>query len=129
MKKLIPAVIASTLALTACKAENPFKTHTVKECANFLMQASANAEKKLNFKIRKDEYGYGWLECMEGKTNPEIDCKQLYQGMITFARAGHIKGFEKITLASLTEASLLEQLGDDYAETMISTNPVFYGNK
>lgn len=129
MKRLIPVVIASTLALTACKAENPFKTHTVKESATFLMQASANAEKRLQFKIRKDEYGYGWLECMEGKNNPEIDCKKLYTAMITFASEGHIAGFKKITLDYLTDKTLLETLGDDYAEIMVSTNPVFYGNK
>lgn len=129
MKKLFPAVIASTLALTACKAENPFKTHTVKESATFLMRASANAEKRLNFKIRKDEYGYGWLECMEGRKNPEIDCKKLYAEMIAFANEGHISGFKKITLASLTDREMFETLADDYAEILVSTNPVFYGTK
>lgn len=129
MKKLIPVVIASTFAISACQAENPFKTHTVKESATFLMQASANAEKRLGFDIKKDDHGYGWLECMEGKNNPEIDCKKLYTEMIAFAREGHIAGFKKITLDFLTDKTLLETLGDDYAEIMISTHPVFYGSK
>ena len=125
MKK-ITIMITGALILTACHHDNPLKTHSKKQSAVYLMNASANVEKRLQFAVKSDEHGYGYLECMEGKKNPEINCKALYQGMISFSKEGYYLGFETITLADLTDKAVFTDLGDDYAEVMITTWPHFY---
>lgn len=110
-------------AISACQHENPLKTQPAKASVTFLINASANAEKRLHFAIHKDAYGFAYLECMEGKQSPEIRCDALYQGMIAFAKEGHYSGFQKITLADLTDKNLFESLADGYAETAATTWP------
>ena len=90
------------------------------------MNASANVEKRLQFVVKKDERGYGYLECMEGKQNPEINCGLLYNGMISFAKENHYPGFKKISLADLTDKSVFKTLSDRYFEVMVSTYPKYY---
>lgn len=110
-------------AVCACQHENPLKTQPAKASVTFLINASANAEKRLHFAIHKDAYGFAYLECMEGKQSPEIRCDTLYQGMIAFAKEGHYSGFQKITLTDLTDKNLFESLADGYAETAATTWP------
>lgn len=119
-------VIAGTLALTACHHDNPLKAHTKQESAAFLMNASANLERRLRFDVKKDEHGYGYLECMEGKKNHEIHCDALYQGIVGFAKEDHYPGFASITLKDLTDKGVFDGLSDDYYEVMASTCPVYY---
>lgn len=119
-------IIAGTLALTACHHDNPLLIHTKQQSATFLMNASANLERRLRFDVKNDEHGYGYLECMEGKKNHEIHCEILYQGMIAFAKEGHYPGFESITLNDLINKSVFDGLSDDYIEVMVSTWPTYY---
>jgi len=114
--------------LSGCQQNqpNPLQTHTKIESATFLMNASANVEKRLHFSIKADERGYGYLECMEGKKNPEINCDSLYQAMLTFAKEKHYPGFENMTLAQLTDLQSFEPLSDDYVEIMMTTWPTYY---
>lgn len=119
----------STLLLTACHHDNPLQTHSKKENSTFLMNASANVEKRLGFAVKKDEHGYGYLECMEGKKNPEINCEALYKAMVTFAKEGHYPGFQSISIADLTDQKIFTGLQDDYYEVMTSTWPIYYGQK
>lgn len=125
MYKIIPLLLSACL-LTACKHDNPLQTHTKKQSAEFLMQASANVEKRLHFAIKKGDEGYGYLECMEGRNNPEIQCDDLIRGIVSFAKEGHFKGFESLTYKDATDQAVFESLGDDYAEIMLATEPVFY---
>ncbi len=111
--------------LSACHHENPLKTQPAKASVTFLINASANAEKRLQFAIHKDAYGFAYLECMEGKQSPDIQCNALYQGMIAFAREGHYSGFQTITQADLTEQEVFESLADEYAETAATSFPHF----
>lgn len=124
--KSLATVIAGTLSLTACHHDNPLKTHTKQQSATFLMNASANLERRLRFDVKKDDRGYGYLECMEGKNNHEIHCNTLYQGMIIFAKEGHYPGFESITLKDLTNNRVFNDLSEDYVEAMVSTWPVYF---
>ncbi|HAU1203938.1 T4SS-associated protein LvrD [Legionella pneumophila serogroup 1] len=123
IKGLIVGLMAATLS--ACHHENPLKTQPAKASVTFLINASANAEKRLHFAIHKDAYGFAYLECMEGKTSHDIRCDELYQGMIAFAKEGHYSGFQKITLNDLTDHSLFETLADTYAETAATIWPHF----
>ncbi|MCH9103672.1 protein LvrD [Legionella pneumophila serogroup 1] len=116
-------VVLMAAAISACQHANPLKTQPAKASVTFLINASANAEKRLHFAIHKDAYGFAYLECMEGKQSPEIRCDALYQGMIAFAKEGHYSGFQKITLADLTDKNLFESLADGYAETAATTWP------
>lgn len=119
-------LVAGCLALTACHHDNPLATHSKQQSATFLMNASANLERRLRLDVKNDEHGYGYLECMEGKKNHEIHCETLYQGMIAFAKEGHYPGFEAITLKNLTNQAMFTGLSDDYYEVMASTWPVYY---
>ena len=119
-------VVAGTLALTACHHDNPLTTHTKQQSAAFLMNASANLERRLRFDVKNDEHGYVYLECMEGKKNHGIHCGTLYQGMIAFAKEGHYPGFESITIKDLINKSVFDGLSDDYYEVMASTWPTYY---
>ena len=121
--KNILSVTASALLLSACHHDNPLKTHTKKQSATFLMNASANVEKRLRFDVRKDEHGYGYLECMEGKKNPEIHCRNLYQGMLVFAKENHYPGFETLQIEEMLDQSTFAGLSDDYYEIMATTWP------
>ncbi|HBD7044726.1 TPA: protein LvrD [Legionella pneumophila] len=123
IKGLMVGVMVATLS--ACHHENPLKTQPAKASVTFLINASANAEKRLNFAIHKDAYGFAYLECMEGKQSPDIQCNALYQGMIAFAREGHYSGFQTITQADLTEQEVFESLADEYAETAATSFPHF----
>ncbi|HAT1993786.1 protein LvrD [Fluoribacter dumoffii] len=123
MKGLMVILMAATIS--ACHHENPLKTQPAKVSVTFLINASANAEKRLHFAIHKDAYGFVYLECMEGKQSPDIECDALYQGMITFAKEGHYSDFETITLADLTDQNLFESLADHYAETAATIWPHF----
>lgn len=124
MKKAIMVALGA-LILTACQHENPLKTQSKNNSVKFLMNASANAEKRAGFAIQKDSYGYGYLECMDGKKSPEVRCDELYQGMLSFAKEGHYKGFESLSLADLTDKSVFEGLADDYAEFAVNNWPKF----
>ena len=118
--------VMGILALTGCHHDNPLQTHTKHQSATFLMNASANLERRLRFDVKNNEHGYGYLECMEGKKNHEIHCDTLYQGMIKFAQEGHYPGFESITLSDLTNQPVFQSLSDDYYEVMASTWPDYY---
>ncbi len=124
-KKTIAITITAAL-LSACHHENPLKTHPRELSASFLVNASANVEKRLHFAIQQDSYGFGYLECMEGKKSPEIQCADLYQGMVAFARENHYAGFQSITLSDLTDQRVFKILGDAYAETAATTWPHYF---
>ncbi|GAN28607.1 TPA: protein LvrD [Legionella pneumophila] len=127
MNALIKGLMVGVMAVTicACHQENPLKTQPAKASVMFLINASANAEKRLHFAIHKDAYGFAYQECMEGKQSPDIQCNALYQGMIAFAREGHYSGFQTITQADLTEQKVFESLADEYAETAATIWPHF----
>ncbi|MBA2649672.1 MAG: protein LvrD [Legionella sp.] len=118
-------LITATLLLSGCQHRNPLQTNPIKKSALFLMNSSANAEKRLHFAIQKEAYGYGYLECMEGKTSTEIHCDDLYQGIVAFAKEGHYPGFNSLTLSDLTDPQVFTTLADDYAEIAVSTTPHF----
>lgn len=127
MNTLIKGLIVGLMAVTisACHHDNPLKTQPAKASVTFLINASANAEKRLHFAIHRDAYGFAYLECMEGKQSPEINCDALYQGMITFAKEGHYAGFQTITQTDLTDQKVFESLADEYAETAATIWPHF----
>lgn len=117
--------ILSVFALCACHHDNPLKTHSKQDTLNFLMNASANAEKRLHFITQKDSYGYAYLECMDGKKSPELNCTALYLGMMDFAREGHCPGFNTLRAQDLIDYSLFASLADDYAEFAATHEPRF----
>lgn len=114
------------MLLSACHHDNPLKTHSLKEVAVFLLNASANVEKRLHFAIQQDAYGYGYLECMEGKKSAEIHCSDLLNGMVQFAQENHYPAFKNITLSDLTDKTVFERIGDEYAEVAVTTWPHFF---
>lgn len=116
----------STLLLTVFHYENPLKTHTKNESAIFLMNASANVEKRLHFVIQQDAFGYGYLECMEGKKSVDIHCPELLNGMVRFAKENHYPAFKHITLSDLTDKAIFEKIGDEYAEIAATTWPHYF---
>ena len=124
--KKLTTVLASALLITACHHDNPLTTHSKQESATFLMNASANVERRLQFAVKTTEYGYGYLECMEGKQNPEIQCDALYRDMLAFAKENHYPGFTDVTLSDLTNQAVFNGLSDDYYEIMASTWPTYY---
>lgn len=123
MKGLMVGLMTATIS--ACHHENPLKTQPAKASVTFLINASANAEKRLHFAIHKDAYGFVYLECMEGKQSPDIECDALYQGMIAFAKEGHYSSFLTITLPDLTDQKVFKSLADEYAETAATIWPHF----
>ena len=118
-------LMLSVFALFACHYENPLKTHSKQDTLNFLMNASANAEKRLHFITQKDSFGYAYLECMEGKKSPELNCTALYLGMMDFAREGHYPGFNTLRAQDLIDYPLFASLADDYAEFAATHEPRF----
>lgn len=106
-------------------SRKPVKTQPAKASVTFLINASANAEKRLHFAIHKDAYGFAYLECMESKQSSDIQCDALYQGMIAFAKEGHYSGFQTITLPYLIDKKVFESLADEYAETAATIWPHF----
>ncbi|RUR10816.1 T4SS-associated protein LvrD [Legionella sp. km772] len=118
-------VLLSVLTLCACHHDNPLKTHSKQDTLNFLLNASANAEKCLHILTQKDSYGYGYLECMDGKKSPELQCTALYLGMMEFAREGHYPGFNKLRAQDLIDAAFFTTIADDYAEFAVTHEPRF----
>lgn len=114
------------LLLTACHQDNPLKTESPKAVATFLMNASANVEKRLQFPIPHDAFGHGYLECMEGKVSPEMDCPRLFSGMVAFANENHFPPFKNITLTQLTDKVTFEAIADDYAEIVATVWPHYF---
>lgn len=124
--KKITAIIVMGVLLSACQHANPLKVHPVKESAAFLVNASANVEKRLQFDIAHNAYGYAYLECMEGHKSVEIHCEALYQGIVAFAKENHYSGFNTLTVSDLTNPNLFEILSDEYAELAATTWPHFF---
>lgn len=118
-------LILSITALCACHHENPLKTQPKNDTLRFLMNASADAEKRLHIPTQKDSYGYAYLECMDGKKSPELRCLALYSGMMDFAREEHYIGFKKLKLHDLTDYSFFVTLAEDYAEFAATHEPEF----
>lgn len=118
-------VVLSALSLCACHHENPLKTHSKKDTLSFLMNASANAEKRLHIPTQKDSYGYAYLECMDGKSSPELQCTALSLGMLAFAREGHYPGFNKLSAKDLIDSAFFATIADDYAEFAATHEPHF----
>lgn len=123
MNKLNVLALASVLTLCGCHQDNPLKTHEKRATVAFLMNASANAEYRLHFVIQKNAYGYAYLECMEGKKSPEINCDALYQAMSHFAHEGYYPGFKNLTEAHLQDRTFFTNLADDYAEFAATHEP------
>ena len=121
----ISAVITALL-LAGCHHDNPLTKHAPKESALFLMNASANVEKRLHFVIQQDAFGYGYLECMEGKKSVDIRCPDLLNGMVQFAKENHYPAFKQITLSDLTDKAMFEKIGDEYAEIAATTWPHYF---
>ena len=126
MRKILALMCLCLFMLMACHHQNPLTVKTKSQSANFLMQASANVEKRLHFHVKKDERGYGYLECMEDKRNPEIDCSALFKGIVAFAKEGHFPGFESISKANITDKAVFANLKDDYYEIMATTWPHYF---
>lgn len=118
----VSAVLLSTLTLCSCHHKNPLTTHTKQDTFQFLLNASANAEKRLHIPTQKDSYGYAYLECMDGKTSPDLSCKALYQEMVSFAQEQHT-GFEQLSLKDVTDSSVFASLAEDYAEYAATHEP------
>lgn len=125
MNRIIAVGFAAFL-LSACHHDYPLKTHNQKENLLFLINASANSEKRLHLPVKEGDRGVIYLECMEGKKDKEINCTALYQTMISFAREGHYQGYESITLPELTDHKVFDELADDYLETLADTWPTYY---
>lgn len=121
----IPLVII-VLLLAGCHHDNPLKIQPPKASAVFLMNASANIEKRLNFPIQQGAFGYGYLECMEGKKSIEIRCPELLNGMVQFAKENHYPAFKQMTLSDLTDKTVFETIGDKYAEVAATTWPHYF---
>lgn len=117
--------LLSVLALCACHHDNPLKTHSKQDTLTFLLNASANAEKRLHIATQQDSYGYAYLECMDGQKSPELQCPALYQGMMEFAREGHYPGFNKLRTQDLTDYAFFTKIADDYAEFTVTHEPRF----
>lgn len=120
------SLVITALLLAACHHDNPLKTHSPKESAVFLMNASANIEKRLHFAIQQESFGYGYLECMEGKKSVEILCSELLNGMVQFAKENHYPAFKQINLSDLTDKAMFEKIGDEYAEIAATTWPHYF---
>ena len=106
------SVIITALLLAGCHHENPLTKHTPKESALFVIQ--------------QDAFGYGYLECMEGKKSVDIRCPELLNGMLQFAKENHYPSFKKITLSDLTDKAMFEKIGDEYAEIAATTWPHYF---
>ena len=120
------SLVITVLLLAGCHHDNPLKTHSPKDSAIFLMNASANVEKRLNFAIQQGAFGFGYLECMEGKKSIEIRCPDLLNGMVRFAKENHYSAFKYVTLADLTDKTVFETIGDEYAEVAATTWPHYF---
>lgn len=128
IKKINAALLVNTtlvfmFLLTGCHHENPLKTQPIKDSAVFLMNASANVEKRLKLAISKDSLGFAYLECMEGKKSHEIQCPELLQGIVAFAKENHYPAFKYLTLAHLTDKVVFESIADEYAQTAATLWP------
>lgn len=104
--------------------ENPLDKNSPKESANFLIQASANAEKRLALKLKEDERGAAYIECMEDK-NAEFPCEKLFETMISFAKENHYPKFKTLRLAELKNPRSFTRLQDDYYEALVSSLPEY----
>lgn len=118
--------VLGVAALCACSHQNPLKQNSVKEAASFLMNASANVEKRLHFPIPAQSFGFGYLECMEGKHSKEINCPELFKGIVAFAKENHYPAFKSISLADLNDKAVFDALANDYAEVAASSTPSFF---
>ena len=125
MRKIITAGLA-ILLLSACHHENPLQSHSKQENLVFLINASANAEKRLQLDIKDDDRGVVYWECMGSEKHQEINCDALYQAMINFAEEGHYKAYKTITLSQLTDAKVFKGIDEEYLETLVDTWPTYY---
>lgn len=121
--------ILSACTLCACHHDNPLKTHSKYETLAFLMNASANAERRLHIPTQKDSYGYAYLECMDGKKSPEFQCAALYSEMIVFAKEGHYAGFKSLRAKDLIDSTFFIKIADDYAEFAATHEPHFVSER
>lgn len=124
MKNLlkISTVLVGVLALCACHHKNPLTTHTKLDTLKFLLNASANAEKRLRIPTQKDSYGFAYMECMDGKASPDLFCGRLYQEMVSFAKEQHT-GFERLSVKDVTDSNVFASLAEDYAEYAATHEP------
>ncbi|MHA3320886.1 T4SS-associated protein LvrD [Legionella pneumophila] len=131
MKHLLKSSLSliGILALCACHHKNPLTTHSKADLLKFLLNASANAEKRLHIPIQKDSYGYAYLECMDGKKSSELSCDALYQEIASFAKEQHEAGFEHLNFNDLTDHAVFASLAEDYAEYATTHEPHFISEK
>jgi hypothetical protein len=114
------------LLLTACHHDNPLQSHSKKQSLLFLINASANAEKRLNLPIKDGDRGVVYWECMGGEKDKDINCNALYQAMIDFAKEGHCKAYENLTLGQLTDTTVFKGLDAGYLDALVDTWPTYY---
>lgn len=131
MKNLLKSsvVLLGIIALCACHHQNPLTTHSKQDTFRFLLNASANTEKRLHIPTQKDSYGYAYLECMDGKKNPELQCDALYRGMVSFAKEQHEASFKHLSINDLSDHSVFTSLADNYAEYTATHEPHFISEK
>ncbi|MFO2820581.1 T4SS-associated protein LvrD [Legionella pneumophila serogroup 1] len=119
-------VLLGALTLCACYHKNPLTTHTKQDTLKFLLNASANTEKRLHIPTQKDSYGFAYMECMDGKTSPDLSCSTLYQEMVSFAKEQHT-GFESLSVKDITDSRVFASLAEDYAEYAATHEPHLLG--
>lgn len=112
----IKSLLISTCVLsllTAC-SQNPLKTAEPKKAAEFLVDASQAAEKKLKLielRFYSPPGGYYYRNCMENKENKKL-CHKLYLAMVDYTKTTNM--FQHLTVNDLTDKSIYKEIGEAY---------------
>lgn len=118
-------VLASLLTtLTACH-ENPLPKQEDQELtAQFLVNASSFAEKKLAFKSSNDDiWGRAYLDCAVNKVQDVRGCDLLYGEMVAFAKT-HAEGeLSEITVADLKDKTVQRHIAPIYKQRLFFKLP------
>ena len=111
MKKLFCIfTLASVVLLAGCQENpNPLKKMEPSVVAKFLVDASANAEKKLNLYRRFQRKGY--QRCIEEQESVAL-CNKLYSEILAYAKTQD--DFKEVTLSNLKDRTLWKSIQDDY---------------
>ncbi len=118
-------VMASLLVtLTACH-ENPLPKQEDQELtAQFLVNASTFAEKKLKFKSSNDDiWGRAYLDCAVNKVQDVRGCEPLYVEMVAFAKAHEEGELTEITVADLRDKKFQRHIAHIYKQRLFFKLP------
>ncbi len=120
-KTLVMLGLASMIGLTACSHENPIEKQPAAETANFLIEASDYASKKMGDKTLDN--GDTYEACLYNRMLNSDYCPKFYNHMLEYSEKSN-SPFSSLTLKDLENKETFRKISGAYLKKQLENMAV-----